>query len=116
MLETLGDYFKPEFLNRFDSIVAFNELAEEDLLVIVDLMLEDLQEAIEENQIDIHITVEAKQALVSLGYDSRFGARPLRRVIQDKIEDPLTDLLLEEDSVEKVSVEVVENEIVVRRV
>lgn len=116
MLETLGDYFKPEFLNRFDSIVAFNELAEEDLLVIVDLMLGDLQEAIEENQIDIHITAEAKQALVSLGYDSRFGARPLRRVIQDKIEDPLTDLLLEEDSVEKVSVEVVENEIVVRRV
>ncbi|WP_301109793.1 ATP-dependent Clp protease ATP-binding subunit [Sporosarcina sp.] len=115
MLETLGDYFKPEFLNRFDSIVAFNELAEEDLLVIVDLMLGDLQEAIEENQIDINITAEAKRALVSLGYDSRFGARPLRRVIQDKIEDPLTDLLLEGEPVEKVSVDVMDEEIVVQR-
>ena len=116
MLETLGDYFKPEFLNRFDAIVAFNELTEENLLEIVDLMLEDVQEAIEEHQIDITITPEAKQALVRLGYDKRFGARPLRRVIQDKIEDPLTDLLLEGDPVEKVLVEAAEEDITVRRV
>lgn len=113
MLETLGDYFKPEFLNRFDAIVAFNELAEEHLLQIVDLMLEELQEAIEEQEIEISITPEAKQILVKLGYDPRFGARPLRRVIQDKIEDPLTDLLLEEDSVEKVRVEAEGKEIAV---
>lgn len=115
MLETLSDYFKPEFLNRFDAIVAFNELTEDNLLEIVDLMLLDLQEAIEENEIDITISQEAKQALVKLGYDKRFGARPLRRVIQDKIEDPLTDLLLEEEHVGKVTVDAVEEEIVVQK-
>ena len=115
MLETLGDYFKPEFLNRFDAIVAFNELTEENLLEIVDLMLVDLTATIEENDIDITITQEAKRALVKLGYDKRFGARPLRRVIQDKIEDPLTDLILEEEHVERVRVDVVEEEIVVTK-
>ncbi|WP_025783384.1 ATP-dependent Clp protease ATP-binding subunit [Sporosarcina sp. D27] len=115
MLETLGDYFKPEFLNRFDAIVAFNELTEENLLEIVDLMLLDLQENIEENDINLNITLEAKQTLVKLGYDKRFGARPLRRVIQDKIEDPLTDLLLENESVGKVNVDLVEDEIIVQK-
>lgn len=113
MLDMLGDYFKPEFLNRFDTIVSFNELTEKNLLEIVDLMLVDLQKAIQENNIEITITEEAKQALVNLGYDKRFGARPLRRVIQDKIEDPLTDLLLDEETVGKVSVEVDGEEIVV---
>ncbi|MCM3757311.1 ATP-dependent Clp protease ATP-binding subunit [Sporosarcina aquimarina] len=115
MLETLGDYFKPEFLNRFDAIVAFNELTESDLLEVVDLMLVDLQENIQENDITITITQEAKRILVKLGYDKRFGARPLRRVIQDKIEDPLTDLLLEEETIGEVSVDVVEDEIVVQK-
>lgn len=114
-LETLGNYFKPEFLNRFDAIVSFNELTEENLLEIVDLMLVDVQEAIEENDIAITISEEAKQALVKLGYDKRFGARPLRRVIQDKIEDPLTDLILEVESIEKVHVDVIEEEIVVKQ-
>lgn len=116
MLDTLGDYFKPEFLNRFDSIVSFNELTEENLLEIVDLMLVDLQDTIEENEIEITISEEAKEALVKIGYDKRFGARPLRRVIQEQIEDPLTDLILQEDSVEKVHVDVVEEEIVVNKV
>ena len=113
MLETLGNYFKPEFLNRFDAIIAFNELTEENLLEIVDLMVGDLQVTIEENDIDMTISLVAKQALVKLGYDKRFGARPLRRVIQDKIEDPLTDLMLEEEHIEKVYVDVVDEEIVV---
>jgi ATP-dependent Clp protease ATP-binding subunit ClpE len=115
MLESLGNYFKPEFLNRFDAIVSFNELTEDNLLEIVDLMLVDLEEAIEENNITISISPEAKRELVKLGYDKRFGARPLRRVIQDKIEDPLTDLILEEDDIAKVHVDVVEEEIVVRK-
>lgn len=115
-LESLSDYFKPEFLNRFDAIVQFNELTEENLLEIVDLMLVDLEETIEENNIEITISDAAKQALVTLGYDKRFGARPLRRVIQDKIEDPLTDLILEEDTVEKVHVDVVDEEIVVESI
>lgn len=114
-LENLSDYFKPEFLNRFDSIISFNELSKDHLLEIVDLMLADLQETIEENNLEITITDEAKQELVKLGYDKRFGARPLRRVIQDKIEDQLTDLILEEDTIEKAHVDVVDNEIIVTK-
>ncbi|WP_164670022.1 ATP-dependent Clp protease ATP-binding subunit [Virgibacillus doumboii] len=114
-LENLSAYFKPEFLNRFDSIITFNELTEDNLVKIVDLMLAELEETIEENNISISITDEAKQELVRLGYDRRFGARPLRRVIQDKIEDQLTDLILEEETVASVKVAVTDGEIVVAK-
>lgn len=112
-LENLSDYFKPEFLNRFDAIIKFNELSEENLMEIVDLMLVELQEALEENEIKITITDDAKKKLVSLGYDKRFGARPLRRVIQDKIEDQLTDLILEEENLETVKAHIKDGAIVV---
>lgn len=112
-LENLSNYFKPEFLNRFDAIINFNELSEDNLMEIVDLMLNDLQEALEENEIEISITDDAKKKLVSLGYDKRFGARPLRRVIQDKIEDQLTDLILEEDELNSVKAHIKDGEIVV---
>lgn len=115
-LETLGDYFKPEFLNRFDSIVQFNELKETDLMKIVNLMLADLQKTIDEQSIQIDISEDAKEELVRLGYDKRFGARPLRRVIQDKVEDQLTDLILEEDTVGHVSVELTDGEISVVKI
>ncbi len=112
--ENLSDYFKPEFLNRFDGIIRFNELTEENLLEIVDLMLHDLEETIEDSEIKIEVTDEAKKQLVKLGHDPRFGARPLRRVIQDKIENQLTDLILENETVENVIVEVVDENIVVK--
>ncbi|WP_405099799.1 AAA family ATPase [Oceanobacillus sp. FSL H7-0719] len=114
-LENLSSYFKPEFLNRFDAIVEFNELTEDNLLSIVDLMLTELEETIEENNIAITITDAAKEKLVKLGYDPRFGARPLRRVIQDKIEDQLTDLILDAEAVESVHVDVDKDEIVVKQ-
>jgi len=114
-LENLSDYFKPEFLNRFDSIITFNELTEENLLDIVDLMLADLQTTIKENHMTMTVTDDAKKALVKLGYNRRFGARPLRRVIQDKIEDQLTDLILEEDDIQDVQVEVEDEHIVVKK-
>ncbi|MBU5468158.1 AAA family ATPase [Virgibacillus sp. MSJ-26] len=114
-LEMLSNYFKPEFLNRFDSIVNFNELNKEHLLEIVDLMLTELHDTIEENDITFHITDEAKEQLVDLGYDPRFGARPLRRVIQDKIEDQLTDLILEQDHVDEVNIVVEDNDIAVQK-
>lgn len=114
-LENLSAYFKPEFLNRFDSIITFNELTEDNLVKIVDLMLAELEETIEENNISITVTDEAKKELVRLGYDRRFGARPLRRVIQDKIENQLTDLILEEATVESVQVDVTDGEIVVAK-
>ncbi len=112
-LENLSDYFKPEFLNRFDGIVTFNELAEDHLIAIVDLMLAELEERIEENDITITVSDDAKRELARLGYDRRFGARPLRRVIQDKIEDQLTDMILEDETVNAVQVDVANGEIVV---
>ncbi len=115
-LENLGDFFKPEFLNRFDAIVRFNELTEENLLEIVDLMLTDLEKTIEDNKITISITEDAKKQLVKLGYDTRFGARPLRRVIQEKIENQLTDLILEDNAIDNVQVTVANDEIVVEKV
>src|SRR5690625_4437013 len=114
--EMLNDYFKPEFLNRFDSIVQFNELSEENLLDIVDIMLDELEETIENDTINITVTDEAKEQIVKLGYDPRFGARPLRRVIQDKIENQLTDLILDEVDVENVEVDLEDKEIVVKAV
>src|SRR5690625_821453 len=112
-LEKLSNYFKPEFLNRFDAIVTFNELDKEDLLQIADLMLDELQEMLIEKDIEMTITNAAKEKLVDLGYDRRFGARPLRRVIQDKIEDQLTDLIIEHDKINKVHVHVEDGTIVV---
>lgn len=110
-MEMLHDYFKPEFLNRFDAIVPFNVLTKENLLAIVDLMLTDVMNTIEEQSIQITISDEAKEKLVDFGYDERFGARPLRRVIQDKIENQITDLILEHDKVEEVRVIVEDEEI-----
>lgn len=116
VFENLSDFFKPEFLNRFDGIIRFNELTEENLMEIVDLMLHELEATIEDNDISITVSNEAKEMLVQIGYDPRFGARPLRRVIQDKIENQLTDLILEEEIVEQVEVVVENEEIVVKMV
>ena len=114
-LENLSDYFKPEFLNRFDAIINFNELSEENLMEITDLMLNELSDTLKENDISITVTEDAKKKLVSLGYDKRFGARPLRRVIQDRIEDQLTDLILESDNLEQVRAHIKNGEIVVSK-
>ena len=116
VLERLSDYFKPEFLNRFDAIIPFKELTEDDLLKIVDLMLADLEKTVEENDLKLTITDAAKKEIVKLGYDRRFGARPLRRVIQDKVEDQITDIILESDSIEHVHIDAVDGEIVVTKV
>ncbi|WP_106498409.1 ATP-dependent Clp protease ATP-binding subunit [Lentibacillus sp. Marseille-P4043] len=115
ILENLSAYFKPEFLNRFDSIISFNELSEANLLEIVDLMLHDLTQNMEENNLNITISDAAKHELVRLGYDPRFGARPLRRVIQDKVEDQLTDLLLENNDITAINVDMIDNQITVKQ-
>lgn len=114
ILESLGSYFKPEFLNRFDSIIEFKALDKENLIQIVDIMLADLKETLKEQNISINISEEAKAKLAELGYHPSFGARPLRRVIQDKLEDQLTDLLLEHENVAEVNVTVEENKIIVK--
>ncbi|MCF6136323.1 ATP-dependent Clp protease ATP-binding subunit [Pseudalkalibacillus berkeleyi] len=115
VLENLSAYFKPEFLNRFDSIIQFNELSEDHLIKIVDLMLDDIREMVKDDEREIEVTEEAKKRIASLGYDPRFGARPTRRVLQEKVEDGIADLLLDEENVTTIKVDVVEEEIVVKK-
>lgn len=114
-LENLKDYFKPEFLNRFDSIISFNPLATDALVEIVDLMLGELITHLNEQDYQLTITDVAKEFLAKKGYNPEFGARPLRRVIQETVEDGITDLLLDESDISKIEVELVDEEIVVKK-
>lgn len=109
LLESLGSFFKPEFLNRFDNIIEFSTLEKEDLLKIVSLMLEELSNTLLEQDITITFTNEAKEKLALLGYHPAFGARPLRRVIQEHVEDKITDLLLDHQRVTQILVDVENN-------
>ena len=85
MQAKLAPYFKPEFLNRFDDIVSFNALTKDDLTQIVDLMLADMNTAIAVQGLHLDVSPEATAKLVTLGYNPTMGARPLRRVIQERI-------------------------------
>ncbi|OIU68811.1 ATP-dependent Clp protease ATP-binding subunit [Rossellomorea aquimaris] len=114
ILQSLGSYFKPEFLNRFDSIIEFQSLHKEELLQILDLMLADLQQELNDQSITVNFEKEAKDKLVELGYHPEFGARPLRRVIQEQVEDKIADLLLEEEEVKQVTVTLKNDEITVK--
>lgn len=114
ILDQLRPYFKPEFLNRIDSIVEFSHLEKHELLKIVDIMLHDLKLNLFEQGITLQITQEAKEKLVELGYHQAFGARPLRRAIQEHIEDQISSLLINSDLKPKqMNVVMKENQIVV---
>ena len=95
VLGELGNFFSPEFMNRFDGIIEFKALSKDNLLQIVDLMLEDVNNRLASNDIPLDVTTKVKEKLVDLGYDPKMGARPLRRTIQDHIEDAITDYYLE---------------------
>ena len=95
VLGELSNYFSPEFMNRFDGIIEFKSLSKNNLLHIVDLMLDDVNKRLASNDIHLEVTDKVKEKLVDLGYDPKMGARPLRRTIQDNIEDAITDFYLE---------------------
>lgn len=101
VLGELGNFFSPEFMNRFDGIIEFKALSKDNLLQIVELMLADVNKRLSSNNIRLDVTDKVKEKLVDLGYDPKMGARPLRRTIQDYIEDTITDYYLENPS-EKV--------------
>lgn len=103
ILNSLGSFFKPEFLNRFDSIIEFHSLDKEHIMQIVELMVTELQGTLKEQDIEFTITLEAKEKLAELGYHPAFGARPLRRVIQEHIEDKIADFILEQPEAYKLS-------------
>ena len=95
VLGELGNFFSPEFMNRFDGIIEFQALSKDNLLQIVSLMLDDVNQRLAVNAIHLDVTDKVKEKLVDLGYDPKMGARPLRRTIQEHIEDAITDFYLE---------------------
>jgi ATP-dependent Clp protease ATP-binding subunit ClpC len=94
LLNELKKTFRPEFLNRVDGVVVFHALSKEQIRQIADLMLTSVTQQLKEKEIKLEVTEAAKDFLGEKGYDEVFGARPLRRVIQDMIEDRLSEDLL----------------------
>ena len=97
ILESLKETFRPEFLNRIDEIVLFEQLTPEQLLQITDLMLYDTQKALANKDISMEVNVEAKKWLLNKGTDIKYGARPLRRAKQRYVEDELSDMILKSE-------------------
>ncbi|HEV8176487.1 MAG TPA: AAA family ATPase, partial [Gemmatimonadales bacterium] len=93
--DELRNHFRPEFLNRVDDIIVFRQLSREDLVQIVDLQLEKLVKMLEHRHIHLEVTPQAKALLAAEGYDPVYGARPLKRVIQRLLQNPIALELLE---------------------
>jgi ATP-dependent Clp protease ATP-binding subunit ClpC len=104
--DSLKRSFRPEFINRLDSVVIFRSLNKDDIEQIVSLELAKVAERLTEHNLTLHATPAALSALAEKGFDSEFGARPLRRVIQQRVEDPLSDRLLSGEFVNGDLVEV----------
>lgn len=111
IMDRLTNYFKPEFLNRFDDIVEFNALSKDDLMKIVNLMLDDVNQMLAQQGLTIHVTAPVANKLVELGYDPKMGARPLRRVIQEQIEDRIADYYLDHPDVKHFTAKLENDEI-----
>ncbi|WP_273722634.1 ATP-dependent Clp protease ATP-binding subunit [Leuconostoc mesenteroides] len=116
LMQRLENYFRPEFLNRLDDIIDFQPLSQDHLLKIVDLLLTDMNDNLSDNDLHIDLSTAAKQKLVELGYDPAIGARPLRRVMQDKIADGIADFYLEHPDVHHLQADIVHNEFVISEV
>lgn len=99
VLDKLSAYFKPEFLNRFDDIIEFNSLNKKELRQIVNLLLSDMNETLAQNDLTVDVSDDVKEQLAELGYNPAMGARPLRRVIQEQLEDQVAGYLLDNPNV-----------------
>ncbi|MDK2794602.1 MAG: ATP-dependent Clp protease ATP-binding subunit ClpC, partial [Caldanaerobacter sp.] len=95
LMAELRKTFRPEFLNRVDEIIVFHPLSKEHIEKIADIMIKELNKRLEENNIKLEFTPEAKEEIVKQGYDPNYGARPLRRVIQRIVENQLSELMLQ---------------------
>ena len=93
-MKALQSFLRPEFLNRIDDIVVFHPLTDNELKQIVGIMMKDLKKRLADRDLSITLSDDALEELAKVGYDPEFGARPLRRAIQNQIEDPLADALL----------------------
>lgn len=94
VLEELKRSFRPEFLNRIDDIIVFHQLTKDDIRKITDIMINDLNDRLKDNKIKLEFTDDAKEEILKEGYDTTYGARPLRRAIQRVVENQLSELML----------------------
>ncbi|HEQ3976422.1 TPA: ATP-dependent Clp protease ATP-binding subunit [Streptococcus pyogenes] len=115
IMDRIAPYFRPEFLNRFNSIIKFNHLQKESLEEIVDLMLAEVNQTTAKKGISLTITDDAKAHLIDLGYNHAMGARPLRRIIEQEIRDRITDYYLDHPEVKKLQAILKEGQLVIRQ-
>ena len=113
VMDRIAPFFRPEFLNRFNAVIEFNQLSKEDLKKIVDLMLDQVNKTLAKKQITLDVTDAAKDLLMEQGYDKTMGARPLRRVIESEIRDNVTDYYLDHIDAKHLMADVVDGHIVI---
>ena len=113
VMDRIAPFFRPEFLNRFNAVIEFNQLSKEDLKKIVDLMLDQVNKTLARKQITLDVTDAAKDLLMEQGYDKTMGARPLRRVIESEIRDNVTDYYLDHIDAKHLLADVVDGHIVI---
>ena len=113
VMERIAPFFRPEFLNRFNAVIEFNQLSKEDLKKIVDLMLDQVNKTLAKKDITLDVTDVAKELLMEQGYDKTMGARPLRRVIESKIRDNVTDFYLDHIDAKHLLADVKDGHIVI---
>ena len=102
LISALENYFRPEFLNRLDAIVPFNSLTEQDMGKIINIYLKKMSHVLAKKGVTVEVSDEAKAFLAEKGYDKKFGARPLRRVVEQNLETPAAKLILREPDTKKV--------------
>ena len=113
VMERIAPFFRPEFLNRFNAVIEFNQLSKDDLKKIVDLMLDQVNKTLAKKDITLDVTDVAKELLMEQGYDKTMGARPLRRVIESEIRDNVTDFYLDHIDAKHLLADVVDGHIVI---
>lgn len=113
VMERIAPFFRPEFLNRFNAVIEFNQLSKEDLKKIVDLMLNQVNKTLAKKDITLDVTDAAKELLMEQGYDKTMGARPLRRVVESEIRDNVTDFYLDNIDVKHLLADVKDGHIVI---
>ena len=116
VMNIMKSTFKPEFLNRIDDIVFFKGLTLPDLSKIVDIQLNHLKERLEEKDIELYVSDEAKEFIATRGYDPADGARPLKRTIMQYIENPMVKKILANNAISKIEIDVHDDELDIKTV
>ena len=113
-IDALKSFFSPEFLNRIDEIIIFNDLSESDLCSIASKLLDELSKRVRENQIELDISPDVAPFIAKSAVNKKLGARPLRRQIINSIESPLAEFILKNHPASTIKISVINDDIVIR--